>query len=212
MAVNIRYTLSWCIFGVRGFGDHSSISPCSETCRNISDVVEKNILNATASSTYDYCNELNSPADLSPCASCFSPIKTQLYLSNCKLSTILSCFCWQVVFLTQIWVFSVQHANSRFPYQPPFPSSDPKSSQAPPLTTIPHPQTQLQTAFPTEQNSQSESPFPQLCFYSSSLPFSSGTFATTGAGAAAYQTKSPDSPPLPPNLFHTTNLSHRPHL
>lgn len=98
MAVNIRYTLSWCIFGVRGFGDHSSISPCSETCRNISDVVEKNILNATASSTYDYCNELNSPADLSPCASCFSPIKTQLYLSNCKLSTnpflllLTSCF------------------------------------------------------------------------------------------------------------------------
>lgn len=86
MVVNIRYTLSWCIFGIPGFGDHSSISPCGETCRNISDAVEKNILNATASSTYDYCDELNSPTDLSPCASCYSPIKTQLYISNCRLS------------------------------------------------------------------------------------------------------------------------------
>lgn len=85
MAVNIRYTLSWCIFGVPGFGDNSSISPCSDTCRNISDAVEKDILNATASSTYDFCDELSSPADLSLCSSCYSPIKTQFYLSNCKL-------------------------------------------------------------------------------------------------------------------------------
>lgn len=85
MIVNIRYTLSWCIFGVPGFGDHSSISPCSDTCRNISDAVEKDILNATASTTYDFCDELSSPADLSLCSSCYSPIKTQLYLSNCKL-------------------------------------------------------------------------------------------------------------------------------
>lgn len=85
MAVNIRYTLSWCIFGVPGFGDHSSMSPCSQTCRSISDAVEKNILNATASSTYDFCDELSSPADLSPCSSCYSSIKTQLYFSNCKL-------------------------------------------------------------------------------------------------------------------------------
>lgn len=85
MAVNIRYTLSWCIFGVPGFGDHSSMSPCSQNCRSISDAVEKNILNATASSTYDFCDELSSPADLSPCSSCYSSIKTQLYFSNCKL-------------------------------------------------------------------------------------------------------------------------------
>ena len=85
MAVNIRYTLSWCILGFTGFLDNSYISPCSQTCRNISDAVEKNILNATASSTYDFCDELSSPADLSPCSSCYSPIKTQLYLSNCKL-------------------------------------------------------------------------------------------------------------------------------
>lgn len=79
--------MSWCIFGVPGFGDHSSIiSPCSDTCQNISDAVEKDVLNPTASTTYDFCDELSSPADLSLCSSCYSPIKTQLYLSNCKFT------------------------------------------------------------------------------------------------------------------------------
>ena len=82
--------MSWCIFGVPGFGDHSSISPCSDTCRNISDAVEKDILNPTASTTYDFCDQLSSPADLSLCSSCYSPIKTQFYLSNCKSHTSIN--------------------------------------------------------------------------------------------------------------------------
>lgn len=143
------------------------------------------------------------PNSISPTVSCPPPF---LAFAN-KLF-----FPFFFSFFFQIWTFSVQHANSRFPSQPPFPSSDPKSSQAAPLTTTPHPKNQLQTAFPTEQDSQSESPSPLLCFYSLPLPFSSGTFATTSADAAAYQTKSSDSPLLPPNLSHPTKLCHPLHL
>ncbi|MCJ1430113.1 hypothetical protein MMC29_008028 [Sticta canariensis] len=59
MTVNMRYTLSWCLFGFPGSSDHSAISTCSEQCGNIADGLEKNILNASATTPYDYCDVLN---------------------------------------------------------------------------------------------------------------------------------------------------------
>lgn len=89
IAVNLRFTLSWCLFGFSGSSDYSSISPCSETCSHVSDALEMNIVNSSASTPYDYCDALNSESDLNSCASCYSQINPQFYLSNCKSKTWL---------------------------------------------------------------------------------------------------------------------------
>ena len=84
VAVSIRYTLSWCLFGFPGSGAVDAVSPCHESCSTLSKGLEKNILNSSASTSYDYCEDLKSTADVDSCAICYSQIKNQKYLSNCK--------------------------------------------------------------------------------------------------------------------------------
>lgn len=133
----MRYTLSWCLFGFAGSGDHSAISPCSEQCSNIADGLEKNILNASATTAYDYCDGFSSMVDVNSCADCYARIYTQFYLSNCKSSCFLLEIRTDMTNVYQLLISSIQPVNIRFYPRYRSLSNHPKFSPPNPLPTTP---------------------------------------------------------------------------
>ena len=85
----MRYTLSWCLFGFPASNDHRALGPCSDHCGSLSGGLETNIVNSSASTPYDYCEDFMSTFKVASCAHCYARIRTQFYLSNCTLNHIL---------------------------------------------------------------------------------------------------------------------------
>ena len=79
----MRYALDWCLFDFPK-GDNETAADQCTTCGRISKALEINLLNATASSTYDYCQDPEFLPNVGSCASCYKNVPNQLYLSNCK--------------------------------------------------------------------------------------------------------------------------------
>lgn len=78
---NMRYALDWCLFDFPG-GDNETAADQCAACGRISKALEINLLNATASSTYDYCQDPEFLPNVGSCASCYKTVPNQLYLSN----------------------------------------------------------------------------------------------------------------------------------
>ena len=76
--------MDWCLFGFPKGDKEAPSAQCSTACGQISNALEINIPNATASSTYDYCQDPEFLPNVGSCASCYKSVPNQLYLSNCK--------------------------------------------------------------------------------------------------------------------------------
>lgn len=84
----MRYALDWCLFGFPRGNKEIASAQCNTACGRISNALKTNLPNATASSTYDYCQDPNFLPNVGSCASCYKNVPNQLYLSNCKLSSL----------------------------------------------------------------------------------------------------------------------------
>ena len=84
--VNMRYALDWCLFGFPQGDKETASNQCIPACGRISNALEINLLNVTASSTYDFCQDPDFLPNVGSCASCYKTVPNQLYLSNCKRS------------------------------------------------------------------------------------------------------------------------------
>ncbi|CAF9929878.1 hypothetical protein IMSHALPRED_008021 [Imshaugia aleurites] len=78
----MRYALDWCLFGFPQGDKETASDQCITACGRISNALEINIPNATASSTYDYCQNPDFLPNVGSCASCYKKVPNQLYLSN----------------------------------------------------------------------------------------------------------------------------------
>ena len=85
---NMRYALDWCLFDFPQSGKKTASDQCSTACGSISSALEMNLLNVTASSTYDYCQDPNFLPNVGSCASCYQNVPNQLFLSNCEQSSL----------------------------------------------------------------------------------------------------------------------------
>lgn len=86
----MRYALDWCLFGFPQGDKEIASAQCSTACGRISNALKTNLPNATASSTYDYCRDPNFLPNVGSCAACYKNVPNQLYLSNCKHSSLTS--------------------------------------------------------------------------------------------------------------------------
>lgn len=86
----MRYALDWCLFDFPQGDNETASNQCILACGRISKALEINLLNATASSTYDYCQDPEFLPNVGSCASCYKKVPNQLYLSNCKHSSLAS--------------------------------------------------------------------------------------------------------------------------
>lgn len=82
--VNMRYAVGWCSFGFPNANGSSMSSPCSAACAQTSNALKTNILTPNISTPYDYCQDPTFVPSAGQCASCYSQVPNQLYLSNCK--------------------------------------------------------------------------------------------------------------------------------
>ena len=80
----MRYALDWCLYGFPKRGAKVASDQCSTACGRISKALEINLLNVTASSTYDYCQDPDFLPNVGSCASCYMDVPNQLYMSNCE--------------------------------------------------------------------------------------------------------------------------------
>ena len=80
----MRYALDWCLFNFPQDDNETASDQCITACGRIANALEINLRNATASSTYDYCQNSDFLPNVGSCASCYSKVPNQLYLSNCK--------------------------------------------------------------------------------------------------------------------------------
>lgn len=80
----MRYALDWCLFDFPKGDKETAVDLCVTACGRIFNALETNLLNATASSTYDFCQDQNFLPNVGSCASCYKTVPNQLYLSNCK--------------------------------------------------------------------------------------------------------------------------------
>ncbi len=83
----MRYALDWCLFDFPKGDNETASDQCVTACGRISNALEINLLSATASSTYDYCQDPDFLPNVGSCASCYKKAPNQLYLSNCKHSS-----------------------------------------------------------------------------------------------------------------------------
>ena len=88
LAVNLRYTLDECLFSRRNTTDPLPAGQCSNSCAQISDSIQTNILTPDQSTAYDYCADPNFLQNAESCASCYRVIPNQIYLSNCEPPTL----------------------------------------------------------------------------------------------------------------------------
>lgn len=86
----MRYALDWCLFGFPQGDKEIASAQCNTDCGRISKALKTNLPNATASSTYDYCQDPNFLPNVGSCASCYKNVPNQLYLSNCKHPSLTS--------------------------------------------------------------------------------------------------------------------------
>ena len=86
----MRYALDWCLFKLPKGDNETASDQCVTACGRISNALEINLLNATASSTYDYCQDPEFLPNIDSCASCYKTVPNQLYLSNCKQISLAS--------------------------------------------------------------------------------------------------------------------------
>lgn len=84
---NMRYALGWCLYDFPPGDNETASDQCITDCGRISNALEINLVNATASSTYDYCQDPEFLPNVGSCASCYKKVPDQLYLSN-FLSTL----------------------------------------------------------------------------------------------------------------------------
>ena len=84
---NMRYALDWCLLDSLQGNKEAASNQCATACGRISNALKTNHLNATASSTYDYCQDPEFLPNAGSCASCYEKVPNQLYLSNCKYFT-----------------------------------------------------------------------------------------------------------------------------
>ena len=87
---NMRYALDWCLFGFPQGDKEIASAQCSTACGGISNALKIHLPNATVSSTYDYCQDPDFLPNVGSCASCYKNVSNQLYLSNCKHSSLTS--------------------------------------------------------------------------------------------------------------------------
>lgn len=90
MLDNMRYALDWCLFDFPHGDNETASDQCTTACGRISNALEINLLDAAASSTYDYCQDPEFLPNAESCASCYENVPNQLYLSNCKHSSLAS--------------------------------------------------------------------------------------------------------------------------
>ncbi len=90
MIDNMRYALDWCLFDFPKGDNETASDQCVTACGRISNALEINLLSATASSTYDFCQDPDFLPNVGSCASCYKKVPNQLYLSNCKHSSLAS--------------------------------------------------------------------------------------------------------------------------
>jgi len=92
---NMRYALDWCLFEFHKHENQSAANQCTSSCANISTALEINVLTPNATTTYDYCQDQNFLPNVEACAACYKVIPDQLYLSNCKLFSVV--ITWNVL-------------------------------------------------------------------------------------------------------------------
>lgn len=57
---------------------------CQDSCSKLSTSLETNIQNPSNSTPYDYCHDEDFVPNIDGCASCYSVVPDQVYLSNCE--------------------------------------------------------------------------------------------------------------------------------
>lgn len=198
----MRYTLTWCLFGFSDSSDHGAISPCSEQCDNIADGLKKNMLNASATTPYDYCDGFISIVDVNSCADCYSRINTQFYLSNCKSSCFPQRTRTDRINVNQLSISSIQPVNTKFYPQIHSLSNHHRSSPlTPPPITPQSLRTRMQAhrpVFPVERSLQLASLFQSLFLVSSVCSCYTGICVCTGAQSSTV---------LLMNLFPNLNVN-----
>lgn len=91
ISVNIRYTLSSCLYG---FPNNNSVHKtearpqCADSCSTLSDAIETNLATPSNATTYDYCHDSTFQSNVDACASCYNVVQNQRYLSNCKVHVL----------------------------------------------------------------------------------------------------------------------------
>ena len=176
----MRYVLDWCLFGYPQGDKEIASTQCTTACGRISSALEINLPNASASSTYDYCQDPEFLPNVGSCASCYKNVPNQLYLSNCKHSSLAD----KARFTERSMQSSIPsniHARNnprpcyRFLYN--LPTSSPINPRptshpsAPVTSALPH------TVSRTKLGSPLQSPF--LLLFSSSFRCSSSTSMST---------------------------------
>ena len=89
----MRYALDWCLFGYPQGDKEIASAQCTTACGRISSALEISLPNASASSTYDYCQDPEFLPNVGSCASCYKIVPNQLYMSNCKYSSLVNKAC-----------------------------------------------------------------------------------------------------------------------
>lgn len=88
---NMRYAIDTCVYDYPQFINQTTSKPCQHSCANISKAMETNNLQADGSSPYDYCQDPSFESNVESCASCYSIVPDQVYISNCKSCNSTSC-------------------------------------------------------------------------------------------------------------------------
>ena len=101
----MRYALDWCLFGYPQGDREIASAQCTTACGRISNALEINLPNASASSTYDYCQDPEFLPNVGSCASCYKNVPNQLYLSNCKHSFLVR----------MAWCTKIKYCSSQYP-------------------------------------------------------------------------------------------------
>lgn len=81
---NMRYAIDTCVYDYPQSINQTTSKPCQHSCANIPKALETNSLEADGSAPYDYCQDPSFEANVEPCASCYSIVPDQIYISNCK--------------------------------------------------------------------------------------------------------------------------------
>lgn len=81
---NMRYAVDTCMYDYPQSINQTMSKPCQHSCANISKALETNNLQADGSTPYDYCQDPSFESNVGSCASCYSVVPNQVYISNCK--------------------------------------------------------------------------------------------------------------------------------
>lgn len=79
----MRYASNWCLFGAAAStNEKSRIAVCDEACQPTEKSLDVNSENATTTTPYGYCEDLDTVA-FTNCAVCYAQVTDHDYLSNC---------------------------------------------------------------------------------------------------------------------------------